>query len=979
MHIFRKSGLSLSLSGSKAGKITAGLCSFFLPVLCMLIAMSARGVFLRGNGSLFAVEAPASLLSRMASAREAFAASPLSGFVRSQGMDLFFALAAILPCSLHTACIFGILLTVGFLSLSFWGCALSLGIRPYPALLSALLYGMSSFSFVCFFVPGASTFLLFMPLVIASLHLLIRRGYVLPYAFSLLLSLAFYLRGGFVLLVCSLLWFVFDLFAYTAEEDRLSPFSSLVRYLVGTLLSLTFSLGTLAGALRLSEIVIPEKIEANFTLLSLLMKMLPATYDGITASSLPYAWFGLLVLLAVPFYFACSSVRVRERVGAGILTAVSLMGVSFFLLSRLWDKLGNNALPGYLPIAFFGFLLLLFSARGLSLADADNRRPFALFAALGFVCILLIFAQKLSFTYVSGDSKTPVTYVDSIHSVWISLFLLFALCGAVYAYTVAKNKKRCTAAFLLLLVIMLEASFSQSRLLLAYQTEHTVYDRTSVRDYYDALDDAKKYLDNTDTAGYRAEILSSVLAGDTLSLGQASSGVSDTYDDFRHAMITLGMTETENGFAYRHVSPAIDTLLGVRYLVARVPADPQPEEPDKEEEPEESKVRKTIRQIKEALFPSDDKIIVSLPDADAATVSALYPEVYRDDRIIIYENPYATPSVTAAFRDLRKLDLRLPTEDDILYDEKGNITGLTEEMRTGRLYAAAERLEAIWSAITWQTSIGLFTPITEGILRSSYNANRTSDALGQSVYAVKDAKDAQKSRMEFSFTLSEACSAVLSLPAITGCEAQVYLNDRYLTTVNHGDKAENGLIALGHLEPGRIDVKIYFARSDASASFSILDGQTYFYKVNDAAFETMMAAYTSPVKTEVTSAGKSSLTLKMNATETSQIMTVFPSFSGLTVKIDGKAVQTYSLFGGLMAFDLSEGEHTVTISGAGQKLRRILTPGSTSDADAGRTRTVSTVYAVTGCVVFVLLGAYEVSRLIKLIRRRVKEKRNGRY
>ena len=465
----------------------------------------------------------------------------------------------------------------------------------------------------------------------------------------------------------------------------------------------------------------------------------------------------------------------------------------------------------------------------------------------------------------------------------------------------------------------------------------------------------------------------------TLSLGQASSGVSDTYDDFRRAMITLGMTETENGFAYRHVSPAIDTLLGVRYLVARVPADPQPEEPDKEEEPEESKVRKTIRQIKEALFPSDDKIIVSLPDTDAATVSSLYPEVYRDDRIIIYENPYATPSVTAAFRDLRDLDLRLPTEDDIQYDEKGNITGLTEEMRTGRLYAAADRLEAIWSAITGQTSIGLFTPIKEGVLRSSYNANRTTDALGQSVYAVKDAKNAQKSRMEFSFTLTEACSAVLSLPAVTGCEAQVYLNDRYLTTVNHGGKAGNGLIALGHLEPGRIDVEIYFARSDASASFSILDGQTYFYKVNDAAFETMMAAYTSPVKTEVASAGKSSLTLKMNASETSQIMTVFPFSSGLTVKIDGKTAQTYSLFGGLMAFDLSEGEHTVTISGAGQKLRRIFTASGTGNAYADKTQTVSAVYTVIGCIVFVLLGAYEIARLVKVIRRRIKEKRNGRY
>lgn len=969
----------MSLSDGKAGKITAGLCSFFLPVLCMLIALLARGVFLRGNGSLFTADASASLLSRMTAVREAMAASPFSGFVQSQGADLFFVLAAILPCSLHTACVIGILLTVGFLSLSFWGCALSLGIRPYPATLASLLYALSSFSFVCFFVPGASTFLLFLPLVVSSLHLMIRRGYVLPYALSLLLSFVCYLRGGFVLLVCSVLWLIFDLAAYTPDDERLPVVSAVVRYLVGTLLSLTFSLGALAGALRLSEIVIPEKIEANFTLLSLLMKMLPATYDGMTTSSLPYAWFGLLVLLAVPFYFACSSVRVRERVGAGILCTVSLMGVSLFLVSRLWDKLGNGILPGYLPIAFFGFLLLLLSARGLSVADDKNRRPFALFAALGFVSILLIFAQKLSFTYVPEGSKTAVTYVDSIHSVWISLFLLFALCGAVYAYTTTRNTKRCTAAFLLLLIVILEASFSQSRLLLAYQTEHTVYDRNEIQDYYDALEDAGKYLDHADMAGYRAELLSSVLTGDTLSLGQATAGTSNTHDDFRRAMITLGMTETEDGFAYRHISPAVDTLLGVRYLVARVPAESEPETPDDEDTTQESKIRRTIRQIKEALFPSDEDIIVSLPDTDIATVSSLYPEVYRDDRVVIYENPYAIPSVIASLQDLRTLDLRLPTADDILYDESGNISGLAEEMRTGRLYAAADRLEAIWSAITGQTSIGLFTPITEGILRSSYNANRTTDALGQSVYTVKNGSDAQKSRIEFNFTLTEACTAILSLPAITGCEAQVYLNDSYLTTVNHRNQAENGLIALGHLEPGRVKVEVYFARNDAAASFSILDGQTYFYKVNDDSFAEMMSVFTSPVKTEVTSADRSALAIKMNAAVSSQIMTVFPFSSSLTVKIDGKIAETYSLFGGLLAFDLPVGEHTVVISGKG----RARTQNSvTGKADVGTTevpQTVCTVYAIVGCVAFAVIGAYEAYRLAKVIRRRVKERRNGRY
>lgn len=996
MRFFSENECGQKTLETPAKRVVFGLCSFVLPVLCMLAVLVGRGVMLRGDASLFSADGAVSLLQRIEAVRAASSSGSLYSFAVSSGTcDIFFWLVSLLPLSLHATAVLGVLVSVAFLSLAFYLAASHLGARTFPALVTSLLYGMSSFSFVCMFFPGAGTFLFLLPLLVAALHLLVTRGYTVPFAVVLAAGMLTYLRGGFVLLVASLLWLFFDLFALSAKETRIKTPSALLRYAVGVLVSLSFSIGALVSALAAVEWVIPSEIEANFDLLSLLLKMLPATYDGITSHSLPYAYVGLLVLLAVPVYFACTNLPRKERIGAAILSVVTLFGVSLFLLSRLWDWLGADAVPSYLPIAFFGFLLLLFSARGLSHATAQNRRPSAVFAAYGFLLLLLLFAQKLPLTYVSEAAKTSETYVNSVNSVWVSLFVLTALCGAVYGYITCTGKRRNLTAVLLLLVVMAEVTFGQAKLLQSYQNEHTVYSRTSVNTYTAAMEKAKEFLATADTDGFRAETVSSALAGDYVLFGTSTASAGHMDDGLRAALIRLGMAASEDGVSYTHISPALDTLLGVRYLVAYTPQeeeageeDPAPDEPSEEEE--ESKLQRTIRQIKEAFFPLEN-IVAPLPATAAGTVSSLYRAVYTDGDVTVYENPYALPMLTTVSGDLSSLDFALPDEDDFLYDDRGNITGIREEMATGRLYTPVERLNAIWGAITGQSDVSLFVPLTDSVLKGAYNSTRTTDALGQTVYTVTNKNNAKNAKMTLDANLEVGTELLLCLPSITGCEADVYLDGVYAATVNRGNKAENGMISLGYHESGRVQIDVFYARRDASAAFAILPGIPYLYIPDDGAFEALMQTAPSAAA-EVESQTEHSLTVRLRGESGTQVLTAFPSEAGLTVKVNGTAVGTYSALDGLLAFDLPEsGEQTVVISQTG-RLTSLYTafitsavqlirshPQSFSQAMEMTRQTVAqpgfvyAMYATLGSLCFVLLLVAETLRFI----RRTKKRKQG--
>lgn len=967
-----------------------------MPVLCMLAVLVGRGVILRGDASLFSADGAVSLLQRIENVRAAAASGSLFSYSVSSGTcDIFFLPVSLLPLSLNTAAVLGVLVSVAFLSLSFYLAASFLGARPFPALVTSLLYGMSSFSFVCMFFPGAGTFLFLLPLLVSALHLLVTCGYTVPFAVVQAVAMLTYLRGGFVLLVASLLWLLFDLFALSAKDTRIKVPSALLRYAVGVLVSLSFSVGALVTAISAVEWTVPTEIEANFDLLSLLLKMLPATYDGITSHSLPYAYVGLLVLLAAPAYFACTNLPRKERIGAAILSVITLFGVSLFLLSRLWDLLGADAVPSYLPVAFFGFLLLLFSARGLSHATAQNRRSSAVFIAYGFSMLLLLFAQKLPLTYVSEATKTSETYVNSVNSVWVSLFVLTALCGAVYGYITCAGKRRNLPAALLLLVVMAEVTFGQAKLLQSYQNEHTVYSRSAIDTYTAAIEKAQEYLTTAQTDGFRVETVSSALGGDNVLFGTSTSSAGHTDDELRTALIRLGMAATENGVAYTHISPALDTLLGVRYLVAYTPQEEEtgeedtvPEEPS--EEKEESKLQRTIRQIKEAFFPLEN-VVAPLPTAAAGTVSSLYRSVYSDGDVTVYENPYALPMLTTVSANLSALDFSLPDEDDFLYDDRGNITGIREEMSTGRLYTPAERLNAIWGAVTGQSDVSLFVPLTDSVLKGAYNSTRTTDALGQTVYTVTNKNNAKNAKMTLDANLEAGTELLLCLPCITGCEADVYLDGEYAATINFGNKPENGMVSLGYHESGRVQIDVFYARRDASASFAILPGIPYLYAPDDGAFDALMQ--TAPPAAEVEGRTEHSLTVRLNAKSGTQVLTTFSADAGLTVTVNGTSVMSYSVLDGLLAFNLPEsGEQTVVISQTGN-LTSLYTTFITSAIDMIRSRpqsfsqamqllrqtvaqpgVVYAMYATLGSLCFVLLL---VDETIRLIRRRKHKKQGG--
>ena len=193
--------------------------------------------------------------------------------------------------------------------------------------------------------------------------------------------------------------------------------------------------------------------------------------------------------------------------------------------------------------------------------------------------------------------------------------------------------------------------------------------------------------------------------------------------------------------------------------------------------------------------------------------------------------------------------------------------------------------------------IEFYTPIT---LKRSTNIKNVS-VLGNE-YSSTSEKD-----VEFVFTVKESGPLYLCLPSEYQKSFTLKINgEHYVSNSNY-----TRIVSLGYREAGE----------ELSLSFTPDDGKLYFYKNTDYIFtldmEAFEEAFSELLKTSLVTDARSkddhiygSLTTHEN---NKTIMTTIPYDAGWKVYVDGKRVETYSVYGdSLMAFNIeSTGDHDI--------------------------------------------------------------------
>ncbi|MBQ4067607.1 MAG: YfhO family protein [Clostridia bacterium] len=260
----------------------------------------------------------------------------------------------------------------------------------------------------------------------------------------------------------------------------------------------------------------------------------------------------------------------------------------------------------------------------------------------------------------------------------------------------------------------------------------------------------------------------------------------------------------------------------------------------------------------------------------------LYKETpYGDTDYTVWENPYAMSLAAGVSSTLESLNV-----DD---------------------YSSAPELmnATVTAMLGSDETIELFTPTSTGAYASCDNAVRTSVA-GHAKYSPQNANSA--ARFTFSINVESEDPIFLFIPTDYPRECYLYIN---------GLKSGS---CLGNETDRIIEIGSYEIGETVTVSFEIIkecaylkENDHYFYYLDSQLFEEVMPALSdSPFMIHEYNDDYFKGTITISEGD-ELVYTSIPYDQGWRVYCDGERVELKKLLGGLIGFELSEGEHVLEL------------------------------------------------------------------
>lgn len=855
--------------------------AFLVPAVIMLAIYFSLGHKPLGDNSVLTLDLNAQYVYFYEALREFVwgDASLLYSFSRSLGGEFMGIYAyyvasplsyivAIFPKSMMLFALLTIIVTkVGLCGLTF-GFYLhkqSPSINKNAVILFSTMYALSAYTITyqnnIMWLDGV--FLL--PILTYSIERLIKTGRYKLYVITLALMMMSHYYIGYML--CWYTAFCF-FFSYFKDEDRalvnpdgrkLNFVKTLAKMGGSTLLGIgmsAFMIGAAYYSLQFGKSDFSEPvwdIVARFDLFDLFPKLLPGSYDTVMHEGLPLLYSGVLTLLMLPIFVMAKRVPSREKI---FYVGFTLLYVLIMVINPLDLIMHGFQEPNCLNYRYSFiviFLMLIMAYKGFS--EIEEHSPKKVFAAGSVILALLLVAQKMEFPNFVLQDTADREYgfvLNKLPFFWVVVFTIiavFAVGAAVCHFMKTQNKEK--AAQILLAVACIELFVNGLVLIcsMAFNIGWASY--SSYADYFKTLRPIVETVQASDKTFYRSEKTTHRCTNDNMALN--IKGLSNSTSTLNQKAIDL--IDYLGYYADCHWTQNLgstlitDSLFGVKYVYSNVSNDLN----------------------KESL--------------EQNRLMDMYYELYtQDEHYYAYKNPYA---LGLAFGVSDRL---LELETTLKYD-------FTSDESLKNPFEVQNRLLNAILGNGDDEYIEFYTPIT---LKRSTNIKNVS-VLGNE-YSSTSEKD-----VEFVFTVKESGPLYLCLPSEYQKSFTLKINgEHYVSNSNY-----TRIVSLGYREAGE----------ELSLSFTPDDGKLYFYKNTDYIFtldmEAFEKAFAELSKTSLVTDARSkddhiygSLTTHEN---NKTIMTTIPYDAGWKVYVDGKRVETYSVYGdSLMAFNIeSTGDHDI--------------------------------------------------------------------
>ncbi len=887
------------------------LWCFLLPATVMLTVHAIYGVYPFGTNSVLVLDLNGQYVYFFEALRRAVYgdASILYSFSRNLGGEFLGIYAYYLASPLsYIVCLFpkGLILEALYTMfvLKTGLCGLTFGIfirktiqniRPQTLVLFSACYALSGYGMIMQHNTMWTDCMILLPLVCLGVRALIcEKKFKLFVASSAVAILSNYYIG-YMLCLFLALYFFYCYFSMTPTERnprgehlhfpralaRMGLFAG-IALLISCLIVLPAYYSLQFGKTTFTN---PEyKFEPHDHLkylFDLFGMFLFNSYHTVRPEGHPIVYAGLLTLVCIPFFFLSRRFSVREKLASALIMLAMLFSFSIELVDMIWHGFQAPNWLNYRYSFMLIFLLCLVAAKAFN-SFSENGPPRYSIAVSVTLMLLIALAQLFDYSYL-----------DDYAGVYPNFALLILYAVLLFFVSCDKPRRQKIARRGLTLLVTVELFVATLLNLVHLDIDVVVSNRESYLSHARKWQHVIDEIESQDTdLFYRSEMINHLTVNDPYSLGYYGlSGSTSTLNaaaiDF---LFDMGISAQSHWVQYCTASPVIDSLLGIRYVYANSGQDHR------------------------------------MPD--------LYEKIYDNGNAAVFKNPYALPlafPVNPMLNDITFNEPQKDTQTDQKKKEDGLLTRLIMKLRS--LVSSSRKQDTAEDTRTYydnaspfarlnimlrcmfgsEESLKIFNPVSAS--PTVKNMNYYPVATNHKWYVTKDKSQEASLTFQVKGTGNELYAFFPSL-YLKSCHYFVYIDRgnglEYVTGNWMLTGSTYGYINLGVVEEGEtLTFKMVVYSNDGN--LYLYNDVDYFYYFNEENFlETVSRLSEGALQLTHFSEDRISGTLTASEDRTS-IFTTIPYDKGWQITVDGKTVETYKTLDTLLAFDVSPGEHTVSM------------------------------------------------------------------
>ena len=417
---------------------------------------------------------------------------------------------------------------------------------------------------------------IWLPLLTYGIEELIKKGHFRLFVVALAVTMMSNFYIGYMVCIYTLVYFFYYYFKTNVDHIN-NPYQEKNHFLksflrIGVYAVIALGIATviwLSAYYALSfgkdEFTNPSwGFRSKFSLMELLTKLLPGSFDTVRPEGLPFIYCGLLALFLVPVYFLSKKISFRDKLFSLVFVGFFIASFSLNPVDLVWHGFQNPNWLNYRYSFMLCFVLLVMAYQAI--CELESIKPQWLFAIGCSVGLFAIVAEQFNYpSYVKAEGK-----LDTFQFVWFTLIaavlyvvLLYMIC--IHNHRKAKQR---SLALILLFVICIEMTVNGLTNVFALDRDVVYSSYSSYNTFLSSIRPVTDEIQERDTSFYRSEKTYFLRVNENMALNLR--GLSNSTSTLNASVIEfldqMGYAAGSHWSKYMCGNPINDSLLGIKYI-----------------------------------------------------------------------------------------------------------------------------------------------------------------------------------------------------------------------------------------------------------------------------------------------------------------------------------------------------------------------------------------------------------------------------